>query len=97
MESGPAEGKPRATIEGSGKVSRNNTVKIRMSQVELLLLDEIGQKLGFAERATTIRTLMEMFGELQQARRVMQTYRNKLEADAAFQAVFQEGEAHGSG
>lgn len=87
MEMGAAQGNHGATIEGSGKLRKEKVVKIRMDAVELLELDDIGQKLGFRERATTIRTLMQMFRELEQSRRIVAAYKEQRDAQARFAAI----------
>jgi len=87
MELGDAQRQTVATIVGNKPLTKDKTVKIRMDAVELLELDAIGKNLGFAERATTIRTLMRMFRELEQARRIVETYKARKAAEATFNAV----------
>ena len=90
MDLGHGSTEQGATIEGKGRFSRDRTVKIRMSNAELSELDEICKKLGFAERATTIRTLMQMFRELEQARRIVQAYCIKIEAETKFESLMKQ-------
>lgn len=87
MEAGPAQEKPRATVEGVKRLTKDKTIKIRMDATELLELDRIGNLLGFAERATTLRWLMTYYNEMARARQVLAAFDNYVEADRALRSL----------
>ncbi|MFH1107426.1 MAG: hypothetical protein V1787_06050 [Candidatus Micrarchaeota archaeon] len=87
MEMGTAGKEGRATIEGGSKLSRNKIVKIRMSSPELFELDEIGKKLGFAERATVIRWLVGHFDDLELSQRIVAAFESLKQSEKAFEAL----------
>lgn len=94
MELGHGQPISRATIEGGKPLTKDKVVKIRMDAVELLELDALGKKFGFAERATTIRKLMEMAKDLEQANRIVLAFRESREKQAQFESLMQDRGNH---
>lgn len=75
MQLGTESIKLGATIDGSGKLTRGETVKIRMNTLELRVLDALKDRRGFASRATTLRWLVEHEPDIAQAVEIVRLHR----------------------
>lgn len=96
MESGAAqedmpkkEGHITAQIEGKKRLGRSKTIKYRADEVELLEVDRITRLLGYSERATALRWLVNHYDDITKAEKLVSSFRKKLEAEQEIIAVLQ--------
>ena len=76
-----------ASIEGSVKLRKDKTLKIRMDVTEVYVLDDVCKSLGFAERATTIRWLIKHYSDILAAKTIKDRYQAAKDAENSFKEV----------
>lgn len=76
-----------ATSEHGKYGNRTFLLKVQLNAREKYLYDDVHKKLGFADRTTTIRWLLNHFQALYDAELVVKAYKDKMAADAEFHSV----------
>lgn len=81
--------KPVVTIVGKKRIIKDKTLKIRLDVFELAEVDRIANSIGFAERATAIRWLLQHYNDLKMANQLVLAYMNKKKADVEFETIIE--------
>lgn len=70
-----------ATVEGLGKLRKDKSIRIRMDALEIQVLNEVSNSLGYRERATTIRWLIKHYNDILAAKNIVDRYKAAKEAE----------------
>lgn len=66
--------KPVVTIIGKKKIIKNIPFKVRCDIFEIAELDKIANSLGYKERATAFRYLLQHYGDIATAQKLVTRY-----------------------
>jgi hypothetical protein len=76
-----------ATIAGLGRLRKDKTIRIRMDALEIQVLNEVSNSLGYRERATTIRWLIKHYPDITAAKNIVDRFKAAKEAEDSFKEV----------
>jgi hypothetical protein len=90
MDQGEKRHQKGAQFEVIGKDNRETRLVFRVNAKELFVWNQVHAQLGFRTEAHTFRYLVEHFGDIEQARKLLDAFQRRKQAEGELNALIHD-------